>query len=71
MRKQFPVNWLEQLKYNKLQVIQPRINNPARTSNMWISHPGLVLQSYLINRDYHLLVNNNKGEKMGGGGGGA
>ena len=41
----------------------------ARTSNMWISHPGLVLQSYLINRDYHLLLNNNKGTRIKGGGG--
>ena len=60
---------MEKLKYEKLEVIQPRIKlkselvvgeKPSRIS------PHEVLQSWLIsNTVYHVLVNNNKGEGRG------
>ena len=60
---------VEKLKNKKLDVMQPRIKNksklPAQVNKIsWIS-PHEVLQSWLINTVYHLLLKNNKGEGRG------
>ena len=62
---------VEKLKYKKLKVMQwgsktkyptfQHVNKQSRIS------PNEVLQSWLINTVYHLLVKNNKGEERGGG----
>ena len=61
---------VEKLKYKKLKVMQwgsktnptfQHVNKQSRIS------PNEVLQSWLINTVYHLLVKNKKGEERGGG----
>ena len=60
---------VEKLKYKKLKVMQwgsktnptfQHVNKQSRIS------PNEVLQSWLINTVYHLLVKNNKEEERGG-----
>ena len=60
---------VEKLKYKKLKVTQwgsktnptfQHVNKQSRIS------PNEVLQSWLINTVYHLLVKNKKGEERGG-----
>ena len=54
---------MEKLKYKKLKVMQPRIENKSERL-VWISPHGVLL-SLLINTVYYLLKNDNKGEGEG------
>ena len=60
---------VENSSNKKLEVMQPRIKtNPnfqLVNKPSWVS-PHEVLQSWLINAVYHLLVKNNNGEGRGG-----
>ena len=51
-------NKVEKLKYKKLEVMQPRIKFQLVNKPFLISS-NEVLQSWLINTVYHLLVKNN------------
>ena len=48
---------VEKLKYKKLEVIHPKINSQLVNKPFRIS-PHEVLQAWLINTVYHLLVKN-------------
>ena len=62
LHKELPCK-VEKLKYKKLKVMQPRIENKSERL-VWFSLHGVLL-SLLINTVYYLLLNDNKGE--GGG----
>ena len=57
---------VEKLKHKKMEVMQSKqIQRPASELKPSRIGPHAVLQSWLINTVYHLLVKNNKGEGMG------
>ena len=62
LHKELPCK-VEKLKYKKLKVMQPRIENKSERP-VWISPHGVLL-SLLINTVYYSLVNDNKGREGG------